>query len=53
MHVDLLKWMTASNYYNAGYKRQRSKQYGMRWPTEEDAYLHGRKAQSQPRMVDL
>jgi arylsulfatase A-like enzyme len=53
MLVDLLEWMAASNYYNAGYKRQRSKQYGMRWPTEDDAYLHGRKAQPQPRMVDL
>ena len=41
MFADLLSWMTTSNYYNAGYKRQRSKQYRMRWPSENDAYLHG------------
>ena len=27
MFTDLLSWMATSNYYNAGYKRQRSKQY--------------------------
>lgn len=53
MFTQLLKWMTTSNYYNAGYKRTRSKKYGMRWPTEEDAFLHGRMAKAQPRMVDL
>ena len=53
MLLNLLEWMAASNYYNAGYKRQRSPQYQMRWPTEEDAYLHGRRAKPRSRMVDL
>ena len=53
MFADLLRWMATSNYYNAGYKRQRSKQYRMRWPGENDAYLHGRKGQPKLRIVDL
>ena len=50
MFADLLSWMATSNYYNAGYKRQRSKQYRMRWPSENDAYLHGRKGQPNPEL---
>jgi hypothetical protein len=53
MSMRLLEWMATSNYFNAGYKRQRSRQYGMRWPTKGDAYLHGRKGKQQPRLVDL
>lgn len=53
MLVHLLEWMATSNYYNAGYKRQRSRKYKMRWPTEGDAYLHGGKGTQQPRLVDL
>jgi arylsulfatase len=53
MLMRLLSWMATSNYYNAGYKRQRSRHYGMRWPTEGDAYLHGGKGKQQPRLVDL
>ena len=53
MLMKLLNWMATSNYYNAGYKRQRSRHYGMRWPTQGDAYLHGGKGKPQPRLVDL
>ena len=53
MLADLLAWMATSNYYNAGYKRQRDKQYLMRWPAQNNAYLHGRKGQPKPRTADL
>ena len=53
MLADLLAWMATSNYYNAGYKRQRNQHYAMRWPTQTDAYLHGRKSHPNPRTVDL
>ena len=53
MRFDLLEWLATSNYYNAGYKRQRSRHYGMRWPTEGDAFLHGGKGKPKPRLVDL
>ena len=42
MQMDLLEWLATSNYYNAGYKRNRARQYAMRWPTKDDAKLHGR-----------
>jgi hypothetical protein len=50
MKEQLLSWLATSNYYNAGYKRNRSRQYRMRWPTETDPALHGRSAQ--PKQVD-
>ena len=53
MLLQLLSWMGTSNYYNAGYKRQRARQYGMRWPSEGDAFLHGGKGKLKPRPVDL
>jgi len=37
----LLEWLTTSTYYNAGYKRQQSRQVRLRWPDAEDADLHG------------
>jgi len=46
---DLLDWLAASTYANAGYKRQRSRQYKMRWPTADDAFLHGAKARPKDR----
>jgi len=46
MEKALLKWLATSNYYNAGYKRNRARQYPMRWPTKENAALHGRNTQS-------
>lgn len=51
MQIDLLEWLATSNYYNAGYKRNRARQYAMRWPTKDDAKLHGRMA-SQDKQVD-
>ena len=42
MQQQLLEWLATSNYYNAGYKRARSRQTQMRWPVEGDASLHGR-----------
>ena len=50
MHRDLLEWLATSNYYNAGYKRNRARQYPMRWPTEDDAILKGTNAK--PKQVD-
>jgi len=47
---DLLAWFATSNYYNAGYKRNRARQYPMRWPTEGDAALHGRNIK--PKQVE-
>ena len=40
--LDLLDWLASSNYWNAGYRRARTRQYRMRWPTEQDVNLHGR-----------
>ncbi len=52
LFVRLLDWMATSNYYNSGYKRERSRQYLMRWPSDGDAYLHGRKGKPRPKAVD-
>ena len=49
----LLRWLASSTYYNAGYRRQRSRQYGMRWPSPEDAFLHGGRGRPVPRSFDL
>lgn len=51
MLQDLLEWLATSNYYNAGYKRNRARQYAMRWPTKDDAKLHGRMT-TQNKQVD-
>ena len=51
MLQDLLGWLATSNYYNAGYKRNRARQYAMRWPTEGDKKLHGRMT-TQDKQVD-
>jgi arylsulfatase len=42
MMTDLLAWYTSSTYWNAGYRRARERHTAMRWPTPEDANLHGR-----------
>jgi arylsulfatase A-like enzyme len=47
----LLEWIATSAYYNAGYKRGRSRQYRMCWPSSEDPYLTGARAVDRP--VDL
>lgn len=39
--LQMLEWMTTSNYWNAGYKRTRQQQYNMRWPAHGPS-LHGR-----------
>jgi arylsulfatase len=51
MLLRMLEWMVTSNYYNAGYKRTRQRQYEMRWPTETNRRLHGRNSSS-PKQVD-
>ncbi len=35
----LLEWLATSTYYNAGYKRGRTRRYTMCWPRAEDPYL--------------
>ena len=37
----LLAWLSGSVYYNAGYRQNRAHHYGLRWPSEGDANLHG------------
>ncbi len=37
----LLAWLTGSSYWNAGYRRNRERRYGLRWPADGDAHLHG------------
>ncbi|HIG18557.1 MAG TPA: DUF4976 domain-containing protein, partial [Candidatus Handelsmanbacteria bacterium] len=49
----LLAWLAASTYYNAGYRRNRSHTYNMRWPRAEDPYLHGRMSSGGPRTTPL
>jgi arylsulfatase A-like enzyme len=49
----LLRWLASSTYYNAGYRRQRSRQYGMRWPSPDNAFLHGAQGRPVPRSFDL
>ena len=44
----LLGWLASSTYWNAGYKRDRARQYLMRWPTGEDVNLHGRPSVPKP-----
>jgi hypothetical protein len=44
----LLEWLASSTYWNAGYKRDRARQYLMRWPTGEDVNLHGRPSVPKP-----
>ena len=39
--ADLLAWFTGSVYWNAGYRRNRARQYALRWPGDGDANLHG------------
>lgn len=48
--VELLAWMATSNYYNSGYKRTRTREYEMRWPGPDNAYLHG--ATARPKAID-
>jgi len=37
----LLDWMASSVYWNAGYRRDRSRTYTMRWPSPENQNLQG------------
>ncbi|MCE2449885.1 MAG: hypothetical protein J4F35_16360 [Candidatus Latescibacteria bacterium] len=53
MHPSQDRGLAASTYYNAGYRRQRSRQYAMRWPRPDDAFLHGARARPVPRSFDL
>ena len=39
--IKVLGWLASSTYWNSGYKRGAGRQYGMRWPSEDDAGLHG------------
>ena len=41
MLVTLLEWMAASTYWNAGYRRDGSKDYTMRWPGNGNFNLQG------------
>ena len=41
MKEDLLEWLAASNYWHAGYKRDRSAHYNVRWPTGDNVNLQG------------
>ena len=41
MRLQLLEWLAASTYWNAGYRQTRNKRYTMRWPRKEDMGLSG------------
>jgi arylsulfatase A-like enzyme len=41
MQQQLLAWLAASNYWHAGYKRDRSKSYQVRWPSATNCNLQG------------
>ena len=41
MKEDLLEWLAASAYWHAGYKRDRSAHYTVRWPTADNVNLQG------------
>lgn len=47
----LLDWFTTSTYYNAGYKREQSRQVQLRWPDDHDAGLHG--GNMRPKQVNV
>jgi len=47
----LLAWLSGSVYYNAGYRQNRARHYGLRWPSEGDANLHG--ATDRPKQVNV
>jgi len=49
----LLAWLATSTYWNAGYRRERSRAYEVRWPTPEDPYLHGARSRGGPRPVEV
>ena len=44
-----MEWLAASNYWHSGYKRDRSTQYTMRWPTEVNVNLQGSFAENVDR----
>ncbi|MEE2657488.1 MAG: sulfatase-like hydrolase/transferase [Candidatus Latescibacterota bacterium] len=50
---ELLDWLASSTYWNAGYRRDRSANYRMRWPAPDDPYLHGRYSRPRKRQADL
>ena len=41
MKEQLLEWLAGSSYWHGGYKRDRSSQYSMRWPTKNNVNLQG------------
>lgn len=51
LQLKLLDWLATSTYYNAGYKQNRARQYGLRWPGEGDYSLHGQTMK--PKQVDV
>lgn len=49
LHRRLLSWLAASTYWNAGYRQNRERHYGLRWPAGGDAHLHGSKLAEKDR----
>jgi arylsulfatase A-like enzyme len=47
----LLNWLAASTYWNAGYKQGQTHPYALRWPGDGDADLHGGNARARPAGV--
>ena len=41
MQRDLLSWLATSNYWSAGYKRERAASYDVRWPSPDNCNLQG------------
>ena len=53
LHMDLLSWLAGSTYWNAGYRRNRARRYGLRWPGDGDAHLHGAGQNEREKQVAL
>ena len=53
LQLKLLDWLATSTYYNAGYKQNRARHYGLRWPSEGDYGLHGGGQNMKPKQVDV
>ena len=54
MKAELLDWLAASTYWNAGYRRNRQRNYRMRWPNAQSVALSGpARADDGPRPVEL
>ena len=53
MQLQLLRWLAQSNYWNAGYKQKRLKNYSVSWPHNGVHALGQSRVEARERPVDL